>query len=459
MRKQIQFALFAAAMVSLPMLAPKTAARKLGAAEPVFDARKHRTQYAGPAGETAGVADVEEVRIGYFGPSDPKDPLGGDMWLAAQWAIEQANASGGYRGKPFKLMVAWSRSPWANGVKKLVGLVYRQRIWAIVGGIDGASTHLAEQVVAKARLTLISPVSSDPTTNLVNVPWMFSVSPGDHLTAGPLVLQSARRVGTNGLVILSADDHDSRIFTLELRKALKKRRIGLRRQFEFRKGAKQSDPLVAQVLKVRPAAVIIAAGPGDSARLVSALRAGEYEGEIIGGPAMGRREFLAQASGAGCGVVFPLLYNPSNSSKAAAEFSKAFHRKHGHLPDYTAAYTYDAMRMLIAAIRKAGLNRARIRDAVAGLAPWTGVTGAVRWNGLGSNTRATWLGTIKAGRLRALPRPPGKSASTRRWPWTPRALPTGTPQSPSASSSACPDPIPNKTSVDRGGPARRCKCK
>jgi len=401
-------------MVLLLPLAPMSAARKPGAVEPFFDARKHRTQYAGPAGETARAADLEEVRIGYFGPSDPKDPLGGDIWLAARLAIEQANASGGYRGKPFKLMVAWSKDPWGNGAKKLVGLVYRQRIWAIVGGIDGPSTHLAEQVVTKARLTLISPVSSDPTTNLANVPWMFSVLPGDHVTAGPLASEIARRTGPNGLVVLSADDHDSRIFTLELRKALKQRRVGLRRQFEFRRGAKQSGQLVAQVLEIRPAAVVIAAGPGDSARLVGALRAGKYEGEIFGGAAMGRREFLARAADAGRGVVFPLLYNSSKSSKSAAEFSKAFHRKYGRLPDYTAAYTYDAVRMLIAAIRKAGLNRAGIRDAVAGLAPWTGVTGAVRWDGLGSNTRAPSLGTITAGRPRALPKPPVQDALTRR---------------------------------------------
>ena len=171
--------------------------------------------------------DAKEVRIGYFGPSDPKDPLGGDMWLAANWAVRQANQAGGYRGKPFKLMPVWSESPWANGTKDLFSLVYKQRVCAIVGGIDGPSTHLAEQVVAKARLTLISPVSSDPTTNYVNVPWMFSSTPGDHLTAGPLVDEILRRTGSGGLAIVSADDHDSRIFTQQLRKALTARRAGV----------------------------------------------------------------------------------------------------------------------------------------------------------------------------------------------------------------------------------------
>ena len=356
-------------------------------------------------------AKVETVPIGYFGPSDPNDPRGGDMWLAAQWAIEQANAAGGYQGKAFKLLPAWSKSPWSNGVKDLFTLVYKQRVCAIVGGIDGPSTHLAEQVVAKAQLALISPVSSDPTVNFVNVPWIFSTAPGDHLSAGPLAAEIKQRVGAGGLTILSGDDHDSRIFTRELRKALKKLRVGVGRQFEFRNGAEQSDRLVAEILKIRPSVIVLAARLADSVKLVNALRAGKYEGEIFGGPVMGRKAFTTQT---GEGAIFPLLYDSSNGSKPAAEFSKAFARKFGRTPDYTAAYTYDSVRLLIAAIRKAGPDRAGIRDAVAGLSPWMGVTGVVRWNKSGSNTQVPPLGTIKARRLTALPTRGAQSVSIRR---------------------------------------------
>jgi ABC-type branched-subunit amino acid transport system substrate-binding protein len=355
--------------------------------------------------------DAREVRIGYFGPSDPKDPRGGDMWLAAQWAIDQANAAGGYRDKPFKLMGAWSKNPWSNGTKDLFSLVYKERVCAIIGGIDGPSTHLAEQVAAKARLTLISPVSSDPTANFVNVPWIFSTAPGDHLAAGPMAAEIIRRGGSGGLVIMSSDDHDSRIFTTELRKALKKRRVGVRRQFEFRRGAEKADQLAVEVLKVRPSAVVIAAGSDDSARLIRKLRAGNYKGAVFGRAVMGRRGFDLQV---GAGAVFPLLYDASSASKSAAEFHRAFARKFGRSPDYTAAYTYDSVQMLIAAIRKAGLNRAGIRDAVAGLSPWPGVTGTVRWNGLGSNTQVPPLGTINAGRLTTLPKPSVQAALTQR---------------------------------------------
>jgi len=381
-----------------------------------FDARKHRTEYAGLGREAPAPEKFDEVLIGYFGPSDPDDPVGGDMWRAAQTAVQKANDQGGYHGKPFRLVPGWSQDPWGTGVVQVTRMAYQDKVWAIIGGIDGPTTHLAEQVVAKARLTLVSPVSTDKTVNLANVPWMFSLAPGDHLAAPVLAAEivgrgarneelgasdkgkGAREQGTgrgqpalksvedrtSDLVLVSANDHDSRLFTAELRKALARYHVVPRYQFEYRRGTREMSELVERVLQRGPAAVVLVAGADDSAQHVTALRAGGFAGDIFGSPAMGQRRFLEKAGAAAEGVVFPLLYAP-NSERP-------------RFRDYAAAHTYDAVRLLIAAINEAGLNRARIRDALSDLSPWTGVTGIVKWDGLGSNTRRVQLGTIKDGR-------------------------------------------------------------
>ena len=415
------FALFATCLASILLFAPPSPGSEPDGKRPFFDARQDRTEDAGPRSQPDVAETVNEVRIGYFGPADPDHPVGGDMWRAAQLAIEGANAAGGYRGKPFRLVPAWSENPWGTGTAKLARLVYRHQVWAIVGGIDGSSTHLAEQVVAKAGLTLVSPVSTDKTVNLAGVPWMFSLAPGDHLAAEPLAEDIKGREAGDDLVLLSADDHDSRMFSIELRNALSRRNVGLGRQVEFHRGAKQSATLARQVLEIGPAIVVISADPGDSARLVGDLRTAGYVGRIFGGPAMGHRDFVARAADAAEGVVFPLLYTVAGNctqgtgntffqpapgeSAPGSEFYKAYNRKHERQPDYTAALTYDAVRLLVATIHTAGLDRARIRDALAGLSPWTGATGLVRFDVLGSNTRSVPLGTIINGRVRPISRP------------------------------------------------------
>jgi ABC-type branched-subunit amino acid transport system substrate-binding protein len=355
--------------------------------------------------------EVQEVRIGYFGPSDPSHAVAGDMWRAARMAVEEANTGGGFRGKPFRLVAGWSKNPWGTGVTQVVRMAYTDGVRAILGGIDGPSTHLAEQAVAKARLVLISPCSTDRTANSANVPWMFSCAPGDPLLAGSLVAEVSARVGKEPFVVVSTDDHDARMFSAELMKRFTRRRMVPRHAFVCRKAAEDITDLVSRIVRAAPAAVVVAAGSADSARLVTALRGDGYAGILFGGPSLGHRRFLQKAGSAAEGVIFPLLYVPRGSADG---FAKTFERRFGHAPDYAAAHTYDAARLLVEAVRKVGLDRARIRDAVRELSPWTGVTGTVRWDALGGNVRPVPLGTIRDGRLAPLggATPPGGSAAT-----------------------------------------------
>jgi branched-chain amino acid transport system substrate-binding protein len=97
---------------------------------------------------------------------------------ARRGAIEEVNKDGGYNGRPFRLVPKWSDSPWTAGGRMVVEMAYNDRVWAIVGSIDGVATHVAEQVITKALLPLIDPGSTDRTVNAAMVPWMFSCLPG-----------------------------------------------------------------------------------------------------------------------------------------------------------------------------------------------------------------------------------------------------------------------------------------
>ncbi|MCR4414318.1 MAG: ABC transporter substrate-binding protein, partial [Thermoguttaceae bacterium] len=227
--------------------------------KPFFDARSRATEYAGPGRETPEPADVAEVLLGYFGPSDPADREGGDAWRAAQLALDEVNRQGGYRGKPFRLVPGWSDQPWKDGATQVTRMVYGHQVWAVLGGPDGTTTHLAEQVVAKARLALVSPGSTDRTANLANVPWMFSMLPGDHLQAPPLAAELASLLEGRPFGIISGEDHDARQFVLELHRACTALR--LQPQWQYVCPSAQDVPeVVAKVLDAKPAAVVIAAG-------------------------------------------------------------------------------------------------------------------------------------------------------------------------------------------------------
>lgn len=360
---------------------------------PFFEARKQQTEYFGPGRENPEPEGLEDVAIAYFGPADPAHAEGGDIWRAVSLALEEANAEGGYRGLPFRLIPCWSDNPWNGGAGLLARTIYDKGVWAIIGGIDGPSTHLAEQVAVKARLPIINPAATDKTANLANVPWIFSSLPGDHLVAEIIGRALIEETAGRSFVILAATDHDSHRLLVEVDKYLATRRVTPSFRFEFRAGDDHAV-MARQVIAAKPAAVVLLAGARESISVLNLLRKEGYTGKVFGGPAMGRRFFLEHAEADG--VVFPL---PGGAGAEDGRFARAFASRFGVRPDYAAAHAYESARILATAIRAAGLNRARIRDALRDLSPWTGTAAQIRWDPLGQNQGTVVPATIRSGAI------------------------------------------------------------
>jgi branched-chain amino acid transport system substrate-binding protein len=153
---------------------------------------------------------------------------------------------------------------------------------------------------------------------------------------------------------------------------------------------------IRQVLSANVATVVVAAGAEGSARIVRELRSRGYRGRVVGTHLMGRRRFAEEAGTAAEGVIFPLLCSRSDLAEG---FETAFEARYHVRPDYAAAHTYDGMNLVISAIRRAGLNRARTGDALRANNPTPGVTGIIGWDSLGTNDRPASLGTIVSGRI------------------------------------------------------------
>ncbi len=322
------------------------------------------------------------VKIGYYGPVDPNHPLGGAVWQGLQLALEETNAG---PGEPLVLVHFWDENPWTGGAAGVVRMVYQQRVSALIGSIDATATHLAEQVVAKALVPLVDPASTDPSVNAAFVPWMFSVMPSDRALMGLL----AADLGARPFVLLSSTAHDARVMTAEFLKTLGKRHP--QRHIEFRRAELR---IAEEAAAVRPRTVVLLAGPLESARLVRDLRTLLPGVEIFASHYAGRRVFLERAGDAAEAVRFPL------PARLSPGFVQRYRRRYGTEPDYAAGYGYDAMRLLIRAIREAGPRRDAIRQALEKLSPYQGVTGAIRWNRLRRNDARPLSAVIRGGRIR-----------------------------------------------------------
>lgn len=386
----------------------------------------------GYRGVSEDFTNLTVLTIGWFGPTNLADPLHGDPWFAANLAVRQANATSRdferttlnvQRSEtkdqtpasnlalppspsalrpspfalgpapfplPFQLVPRWTTDPWGTGVSHLTRMVYEEQPLALLGSIDSASTHLAEQVVAKANLPLVSPVATDRTATLAGVPWIFACAPSDDAIAGALVeaVQAERRDTPGRLALLHATDHASRMTASAIRRAFSRSGRLPDYQFQAAPGAPELTRTLTALVEARPAVVVVIAGVEDAARWLTAVQAALPEASLYGGPEAGRHRFRELAGATAEAVRFPELVPPSPEDPDWVRFRDEFVAARGHPPDHAAVLTYDATRLLIEAILRAGPNRARIREQLILLSPWRGLGGEIRFDHTGQNTRA-----------------------------------------------------------------------
>ena len=330
---------------------------------------------------------VEPIPVGYYGPADAGHPVGGTIWQGTRLAMEEAETEG---LPAVRLVQAWDENPWSGGAAGVVRMAYHERVAAILASVNGDATHLAEQVVAKARLPMVDPGSTDPSVNAAFVPWVYSVMPDDRALMGAL----AGDVGERRFVLVSGVDHDSRTMAREFLGSPGRRRADYHIQF-----TRAGDETVRQVAAARPENVVVLAGAVQTAEAVRLLRSTLPGLRIWGGHPVGRRTFLTAAGEAAEGVRFPLPCAPDDG------FQRRFRARFGHDPDYAAAYGYDAARLLILALRRAGRDWESLRDAILTLSPYDGVSGRIQWSKLGRNTALPRMAVVAGGVVRPVTEP------------------------------------------------------
>jgi hypothetical protein len=110
-------------------------------------------------------------------------------------------------------------------------------------------------------------------------------------------------------------------------------------------------------------------------------------------------DLLAEAGPAAEGfeAVFP--YDPSRTDAKWVTFGQRFEAMFNEKPEQFAALAYDAMNALLESICRAGLNRARIHDALAQIYEYDGVTGHMVFDPNQKNVSPMYLGTVRDGKI------------------------------------------------------------
>jgi branched-chain amino acid transport system substrate-binding protein len=289
--------------------------------------------------------------------------------------------------------------PWGVAARQVVDLAYDDKVWTIIGGLDGMRAHVAEMVVSKAWVPVITPTAPDVSIDYANVPWVFRCAPADDLQAG-LLLDFARTRGYKHLVVLTEAQRDGQTGFQRIQEAVAGTNVSLDAHLQFPTGnPAEAVPLIQGF---DSDALLVWGSAQPSFALIRAIRAAGIKTPVLGPSSLAGAEIDADPAGIG-DLVVAAPYDLSRQDKKMLEFSGRFKEIAGVPPTSIALLSYDAARLVIEAIGNAGLNRMRIRDELTKMSH-DGLAGRTQFNSLRGNPRLPILLAFRNGRWERLDR-------------------------------------------------------
>jgi len=361
---------------------------------------------------------LSEIRIGFLAPlyDHPDQVLGNRMLNGATLAIDEANAGGGYGGKPFRLVTHndydnWQMSKsatvgasrdsaiWGAASNDAVRMIYDDKVWAMFGSISSESTHIALRLTLKGETPLVNSASTDPTIPETIIPWYFTDLQDDREQGYTLARHIYTELGFKRVALLRVNDRYGRFGVIKFRDA--SRRLGhpvvIEQKFipgdtDFRRQLQVIDDS-------RVDAIVLWTDIAPTAKILQQMQELGMKQRVFGSHRTIGDELIKLAGPAAEGfeAVFP--YDPNRADARWQEFNARFETRFHEKPDHFAALAYDAMQILLNAICRTGLNRGRIRDALAGTESYQGVTGDMVFDPNSKNISPLFLARVHEGKI------------------------------------------------------------
>ena len=387
---------------------------------PYYEYYQDLVEYNGAARDIPDpdLSTLDEIRIGFLAPlyDHPEQVLGNRMLNGAQMAIDEANAAGGYCGKPYRIITHndydnWQMSNFASaGVAKdsaiwgaasddAVRMIYDDKVWAMFGSISSESTHIALRLTLKAETPLVNSASSDPTIPETIIPWHFTVLQDDRVQGYTLARHIYDELGLKRVAILRVNDRYGRFGVPKFRDA--SRRLGHPVVIEqkFRPGDTDVRRQLQVIEDSRVDAIVLWTDIGPTAMILRQMQELGMKQRVFGSHRTIGDELIKLAGPAAEGFEAVYPYDPTRSDPRWLDFNARYEARFHEKPDHFAALAYDQMQILLDAISRAGLNRGRIRDALTGIENYKGVTGDMVFDPNCKNIAPLFLGHVHNGTI------------------------------------------------------------
>lgn len=345
----------------------------------------------------AGGAMAQSIKIGFnISLTGDIPKVGEASKFAAELLKEEINGKGGLDvgGKKYKLEFIYedNESKAESAVAAALKLIEQDKVLAMVGPNSSKQAIPAGQVANDQETPMISPWSTNPATTK-DRPWVFRAAFLDPFQ-GPIAVDFVqKKFGAKTAAVLFALDNDYSKGLAEIFREEFEKKNGPGSIKAFESYASKDQDFSAQLTKIiaaKPDVIFLPNNYNEVALIVRQAHDLGWKGPFMGADAWGSAE-LMKLCGKDCiGHYFSTHYAAAGAKGDTKVFIDRYKAKYGYEPDDVAALTWDAVRIVLTAIQNAGQltgdvrkDRKAIRDAMAAIKEFPGITGTMKFNDQG----------------------------------------------------------------------------
>ena len=333
--------------------------------------------------------------------------VGASSKNAAQLAVNEQNSTGGISigGKPYQieLVVEDNASKAEQSVAAVNKLITQDNVLAIVGPNASLGAIPAAEIAEYNKTLLITPWSTNPKTTLDTTTgkpkdYVFRAcytDPFEGRVLARFVLEKlkAKNVAVLYDVASEAPKSQADLFRLTFEEL-----GGKTVAFEtYTTGDRDFSAQLTKIKSANPDVIFLPAYYNDVGLIAQQAHRAGITQPLVGSDAWSSPELIKLSNGTVEGDYFANHYASDIATPTAKKFIDAYTKQYGNIPDDVAALTYDSMGLLFEAIKKSpSLDRKVVRDSLATLANYPGVTGNIQFTaGSGDPVKSAVIMQIK----------------------------------------------------------------
>jgi branched-chain amino acid transport system substrate-binding protein len=335
---------------------------------------------AAPAGAPAQPSDLV---IGVAAPMTGNlAQIGKQFAEGAQLAADEVNAKGGIKGRKVVMRVEDDKGDPKEAATVAQKFASDDRVLAVLGHYSSSACFAAIPIYTKARIATITPSASHTELTTKGGKYMFRMWSPISVYAPDLAQYTVKKLGKKnvGVVYVYNDwGIQTKDFYVKELEKLGAKVVATEVVYD-----KDTD-FKAQLTKLKganPDVLAVLTYYTTGALVVQQARNLGIAAPLVGTGTLYEDKFLELAGkGNAEGLAINTEFNADDPSPVVRTFVAAYQKLHpGEKPEPYHATTYDAARLILAAIEKAGTDRDAVRDAIAASKSFPGVTGTFSFN-------------------------------------------------------------------------------